>query len=376
MPPTHKPISHIVWILLAITLGVCLSYLGLKGIRHALGDASSQQDEAFVAQIPTPKIKPVTAKSSQDYFSIGFVGDIMPGVHAYDNIFSDVSFYTKKPDLMLANLEGVITSHIYSKCKVDSENCFAFNGDPKFLRLLKEASFDVLNLANNHFNDFGEVGQNDTVAEILKAKIIPSGLKNKVTYVTKNGFTVGIIGVSNYWYTTNMESTKTIDKIIREADQNAHLVVVYFHAGGEGVEYDRVPYGIEWYLGENRGDLRTFSKSAIDSGADIVVGSGPHVLRGMEIYKNKLIAYSLGNFASANSVSTLGALKISALLETTFDKDGNLSSGKIYPFEIDWQGSPNPDPKLTAIENINRLSQEDFGDNGIKLSESGEIILK
>jgi len=323
-----------------------------------------------------PASKPKKSKINQDFFSIGFVGDIMPGVNAYDNILSDVSTYTSKPDLMFGNLEGVITSHTYSKCKIDSENCFAFNGDIKFLRLLKEASFDVLNVANNHFNDFGEVGQNDTLEEILKAKMVPSGIKNKVTYVSKNGFTIGIIGVSNYFYTTNMESTKTIDKMIREADQNANVVVVAFHAGGEGVNYANVPNGVEWYLGENRGDLRIFGRSAIDSGADIVVGSGPHVLRGIESYKNKIIAYSLGNFASANSVSTLGALKTSAILETTFDKDGNMSSGKIYPFELDWQGAPHPDPKLTAVEAINRLSKEDFGDNGIKLSGSGEIILE
>lgn len=379
----HKRTGHFIWIVIAFSLGISISYVILRGVNVAYGVISSNIGTAIKSRpisdpAPTnlpenPKIMP-DLTPEKNTIRIGFVGDIIPGLDAFDNIFDSVSPHTNHQDLMMGNFEGVVTDHTYSKCKIESSNCFAFNGDAKFMNLLKNASFDVLNIANNHFNDFGEIGQEDTLNSIAQHGMTPTGMKNVITYVEKEGITVAVLGVSNYFWANSMESTKTLASLISEADQNADIVVVMFHGGGEGQKYAKTPIGIEWYLNENRGDLRTFARNAIDSGADIVVGSGPHVLRGIEKYKEKLIAYSLGNFASANSVSTLGTLKISALLEVNFKKDGSFVSGRIYPFEIDVYGIPHPDPKGIALYNINALSNEDFGDAGIRVNEYGEII--
>ena len=278
---------------------------------------------------------------------------------------------------MIGNFEGVATSHEYAKCRPESKNCFTFNGNAGFLSILSQASFDVLNIANNHFNDYGEVGQIETLAAITDNGMIPSGIKNQITYIQKNNLTIGILGVSNYAWGYNMESSKTLRTAINSARDNSDIVVVVFHAGGEGVSYSHTPVGTEWYLGENRGDVRTFAHNAIDAGADVVLGSGPHVLRGIEMYEGKLIAYSLGNFASADpNLLTTGTMKTSAMIELTLTEDGATTSGMIYPFELDYRGTPRPDINYTAIPVINKLSEEDFGENGIKLSPTGEIILK
>ena len=278
---------------------------------------------------------------------------------------------------MIGNFEGVVAKNKYTKCKAASKYCFTFNGDNKFLKLLSLASFDVLNVANNHFNDYGQKGQEETLKNIQEAGIVASGIKDKVTYLTKNNIVLGIVGFGTNPWSTNLNNIEDVKKIIKEADQNADIVVVVFHGGGEGEKYTHVPIGMEKYIGERRGDLRFFTHSAVDAGADIVFGSGPHVLRGIEKYKNKIIAYSLGNFASANKLSTAGLKKTTAMIETTLLKDGSLVSGKIIPFEINSQKKiTQPDLKNTAITMMNNLSKTDFNLSATVLNSLGEIQIK
>ncbi len=388
MPVNKKLVTLFIWILFAVLIGVGISYIIIKSSTRAygaiydktqvnsnilIGNAVSSQEEnnsevSKEISSDTPKIN--------DTISIGFVGDIVPGINASENILSDVTLNTEKPDIMMGNFEGVVTNNIYFKCKPDSLNCFSFNGDDVFLGLLSKSSFDVLNVANNHFNDYGEIGQEETIKEIRKAGIITSGIKNEITYITKNNFTIGIVGFSTYSWTTNMNNEETLKKIISVADQNSNIVIVVFHGGGEGIKYTHTPSETELYLGEDRGNLRAFGQSSIDAGADIVIGSGPHVLRGIEWYKGKLIAYSLGNFASVNSLLTSGLLKTTAMIEASFKKDGSFVSGAIVPFEIDTNGIPHPDLNNTSITIINDLSKNDFGKQGIELDSSGEIKMQ
>ncbi|MSU44808.1 CapA family protein [Candidatus Nomurabacteria bacterium] len=387
MTPYKKLISHIVWTVLAFSIGIEISYLAIKGGTFAYATIYNKTQQLIKEDntnnpqyigmddpLPLPQTKEVKEEISM--ISIGFVGDIIPGIDVSPDIFSEIISYTQKPDIMIGNLEGVATDHKYFKCKQNSLNCFSFNGDDNFINLLSEASFDVLNIANNHFNDHGGIGQEETLQKIYEAGIVPSGIKNEITYIKDKDLKIGIIGFSNYKWTTNMNNTNTVEKIIHEANENADIVIVIFHGGGEGEKYAHTGNETEWYLGENRGDLRSFSHNAIDAGADIVLGSGPHILRGMEWYNDKLIAYSLGNFASANKLSTIGSLKTSAMIEVRLHKDGSFISGIIFPFKIENYGIPRPDLEKTAIEAINELSKSDFGEQGVILSSDGEIQIK
>ncbi len=384
MKLSRKFISHAVWIILATILGVGISYWLLVGGSH-LSDtiskitkqlttknvtSASEYPEYTKTNIILPEIK-----KTRDTVSIGFVGDIIPNINAAHDAFGGTIAYTERPDIMIGNFEGVVSDHTYSKCGEERKNCFAFNGDDNFLQLLASASFDVLNVANNHFNDFGQTGQEETLIKIADAGMMASGVKDEITYIKNNDAIVAVVGFSSYYWSTSMNNADQVKELVSKAEQNADIVVVVFHGGGEGEKYSHTPVGIEWFLGENRGDLRTFAHNAIDAGADIVLGSGPHVLRGIEQYQGKLIAYSLGNFSYANAFASYGTLKTSAMIEITFDRQASLVSGRIFPFEIDKYGAPNPDLNNTAISLINDLSKSDFNQGPI-LNSGGEIILK
>lgn len=397
------------WTLLAFIIGIGISYTIIAiGIRYEI-EVGKPAYRVVHSQKQEPVVRPIvkenkivlhnvlvgTSSTSQkiidnrkifrqilsdslrieDTVSIGFVGDIVPGLHARSDLFSGVSAYTERPDIMIGNLEGVISQSENSKCKFNFSNCFSFKGDDNFLKLLSSASFDVLNTANNHFNDYGPSGREETIKKIQEAGMGASGIKDTITYVSTNNLVVAVVGFSTYWWTTDMNNEEILERIVSEANQNADIVVVIFHGGGEGGQYARTPHTTEWYLNENRGDVRDFAHKSIDFGADMVLGSGPHVLRGIEKYKNKLIAYSLGNFASADSrILTTGSLKTSAMIEITLSRSGSFVSGTVIPFEIDSLMIPHLDADKTAISSMNDLSQSDFGQQGVVLDSLGKIM--
>ncbi|MEQ1499921.1 MAG: CapA family protein [Parcubacteria group bacterium] len=385
-----KDFRHIIILsIFSLFVGGALSYIILNSegaffVVNSVNaeDSELKQDTQDPQVISTGSLESLTktlknALNFRDKVSIGFVGDIVPGLNAPKEMLDGVAEFTKRPDIMIGNLEGVITQSQYSKCGVESKNCFTFAGDENFLRLLASASFDVLNTSNNHFNDFGNEGREDTVKKIKEQGIIPVGMKDDITYINKNNIKVGIVGFSTFWYANDLNNETDVVKNITEAEKNADIVVVIFHAGGEGVNYVHTPQETEWYLGENRGDVRLFAHKSIDAGADIVLGSGPHVLRGIETYKGKLIAYSLGNFASAsNKILNTGKHKTSAMIEATLEKDGSFVSGKVYPLELNSYLEPYPDLENTAVDTINELSLSDFGSSGVLVEDSGNIILK
>ena len=101
------------------------------------------------------------------------------------------------------------------------------------------------------------------------------------------------------------------------------------HAGAEGSEAIHVPHGTETFLGENRGDSRRFAHAVIDAGADLVVGSGPHVIRGIERYHGRLIAYSLGQLRGYKNFGIGGTLSLSAILSVQLRGDGTFADGTL-----------------------------------------------
>ena len=158
-----------------------------------------------------------------------------------------------------------------------------------------------------------------------------------------------------------------------KANKEADLVVVSFHGGAEGAGNVRVPQKTEIFFGEARGNLPLFSKTVIDAGADLVLGHGPHVLRGMEIYKDRLIAYSLGNFATYGWFQLAGATAETMVLEVKIDADGKFLSGKINPFVLRDRGILTPDTSKSAIFTVRRLSQLDFPQTAPKIDDNGII---
>ena len=139
----------------------------------------------------------------------------------------------------------------------------------------------------------------------------------------------------------------------------------------EGVR--RVRPGNEWFLGENRGNSIAFGHSVVRAGADLVVGSGPHVLRGMEWYRGRLIAYSLGNFVGYHTLNTSGVTGVSGILHVTLRRDGSWKTGRLDAVTIVGSGMPRPDPEGAAHGLVRTLSRDDFGKRAMHVSATGSL---
>ncbi len=310
--------------------------------------------------------------------TIGWVGDITPGsqygLPASEGraLFAHVRPALRAPDLMAGNLEGTFSAGGASKCGLGAANCFAFQAPPANAGALRDAGFDIVNLANNHAFDYGPDGQWQTLEALYRAHLAFTGLPGHVRVLTRNGIRVAFVGLSTYRWTSSMDDSTAVRALVDQAAAIADVVVVFFHAGAEGADRTAVPQGREYAYGEDRGDSRAFAHLAIDAGADVVLGSGPHVLRGMEVYRRRLIAYSLGNFAGAGNFASGGTLSLSGLLTVRVDRRGRLRGGRFAGMAIDGSGAPQPD-EGAARSLVATLSAQDFGASAPRLLADGRL---
>jgi poly-gamma-glutamate capsule biosynthesis protein CapA/YwtB (metallophosphatase superfamily) len=321
-------------------------------------------------------------KKPKPALTLAAVGDTMlgnsPELPADPGHYLDAVKGQLKGDVVFGNLEGTLTDVTSSpKCGGGSGgSCYAFRTPPSYARHLAAAGFTVMNDANNHSYDFGAAGLQETVAALHKAGIAQTGLPGQVTVVKAGGEKVAFVGFAPYSLTANLLDLPAARKLIRRAARRAKIVVVAIHAGAEGFAAQHVTGAEEHYLGEDRGNPRKFARMAVRSGADLVLGSGPHVLRGMEIYRDRLIAYSLGNFSGFHNFATEGDLGASAILHVSLDPDGALRSGRVASVRLVDAGRPVPDPSGEGAALIRRLSREDLGKGAVRIGGSGRILGK
>jgi poly-gamma-glutamate capsule biosynthesis protein CapA/YwtB (metallophosphatase superfamily) len=278
-------------------------------------------------------------------------------------------------DVVFGNLEGTLTDVSEDvKCGgAAAGTCFAFRAPPEYAKFYAAAGFTVMNLANNHSYDFGETGQQETIAALRGAGIVPTGLPAEAAELTVGGRRIAFLGFAPYDYTNLLTDLEAARALIAQARESADLVVVAIHAGAEGSDAIHTPDAEETYLGEDRGNAVEFAHMAVRAGADLVLGSGPHVLRGMEIYRGRLIAYSLGNFCGYHNFSTEGVLGATVVLHATLAADGRFRSGRLASVRMIEAGQPVPDPAGEGAALVAQLSAEDFGSNGIDVSADGRI---
>jgi poly-gamma-glutamate capsule biosynthesis protein CapA/YwtB (metallophosphatase superfamily) len=279
-----------------------------------------------------------------------------------------------KGDVVFANLEGTLTDVSESpKCGPGSSECFAFRAPPEYARYLSAAGFTLMSNANNHSFDFGQAGQEETVKALHRAGIEQTGLPGQVTVVKAGGLKVAFVGFAPYANMPSLTDLPAARVLVRAARNGADIVVVAFHAGAEGTDAQHVTGEEETYLDEDRGNPREFAHMAVRAGADLILGSGPHVLRGLEIYRARLIAYSLGNFSGYHNFTLDGALGQTAVLHVTLAKDGTFRAGRVASVQLVEEGQPVPDPTNTAATQIATLSKEDFGSHAVNVSPTGGL---
>jgi poly-gamma-glutamate capsule biosynthesis protein CapA/YwtB (metallophosphatase superfamily) len=290
----------------------------------------------------------------------GFFDDVAPNLHA---------------DLQMANLEQPLTDDTgVGKCGANAgTTCFQFRSPPSYAGVLKEAGFALVNLANNHAYDFGPAGHQNTRKALDDAGVRYTGPPGMITVVTVQGIKVAVVGFAPYPWANDLVNIAKGQELVRQAKAQVDLVVIQVHMGGEGADKTHVKPGTEMFLGENRGDPIAFSHGMIDAGADLIIGHSPHVMRAMEFYKGKLIAYSLGNFAGYHALGYTGTVGITGILRVTLRKDGTFVDGKLVPTHMVAPGAPRMDPQKQAISLVSGLCKADFPTTGAHLASDGTV---
>jgi hypothetical protein len=339
--------------------------------------------EEPVDEVPVVVTPPEPDKSTLR-LSIASVGDMMIGTdypqnHLPDDdgndFFAGVAPHLSAADLTFGNLEGVLVDggEPGKKCSNPSA-CYLFRSPTRYARHYRAAGFDVLSLANNHARDFGEEGRDSSMAAIAAAGMYHSGRVDDFASMQVNGISVAVLA---YAVTKNsnmlLDYELAFETVARYAASH-DIVVVSFHGGAEGADATHVPFAAEEYYGEPRGDVVWFARGIVDAGADLVIGHGPHVVRGMERYKGRLIAYSLGNFATYYGISVAGIKGIAPILTTTLDGNGAFVEGKIVSTIQLRPAGPSIDRRDRALNLMRGLSIDDFGEPGLQFLADGRIL--
>jgi len=234
--------------------------------------------------------------------------------------FSNVSHIFEKDDLTIANFEGTLTTS-----NLPASKKFTFKGPLEYSSILTAGNIEAVNLANNHSLDYLNKGYIDTKNALDDEGIKHFGLGD-VFKTDIKGYKLAFLGYKGWLDTISIETMK---EEISSLKQEGFIVIANFHWGLEG---RHVPIG----------DQKLVSHSAIDSGADFVIGHHPHVVQSMEIYKDRLIAYSLGNFCFGGNSNPRDKRTFILQVKLTNSDENNLSSYfKIIPCYISSSDSIN-----------------------------------
>ncbi|MGW0037899.1 CapA family protein [Gordonia sp. NPDC003376] len=245
-----------------------------------------------------------------------------------DFFFQNVRRYFDADDLTVANFEVALTDRLTKRYKGEGE-VYHFHGSPALAATLPAGGIDVVTVSNNHTFDYGQTGFDDTLTALRGAGVpyFGSGYAGEGSdydyrhLATVKGVTFGFIGYQAWTDDADMRGTLVSDIKALRAD-GADVVIPFMHWG---IESEHQPYAVQTEL----------AHLAIDSGADLVVGTHPHVIQAMEIYRGRLIAYSFGNFSFGGNSNP--ADKRTFVLQTRFRMSGAQVRGvdfKVIPTRV------------------------------------------
>ena len=335
--------------------------------------------------LPAPFLQAQEDANPTMYSIIG-VGDIMMGTNypstSYlppndgKDILSAMVPILKDADVTFGNLEGAILNSggTPKQCK-NPDVCYVFRSPEHYVNYLVEAGFDFMSLANNHSGDFGPTGRNKTKEVLKNAGIGFAGLAgtDEFVIITRDSIRYGLAAFAPNSGTCDIRNINYAKQLVSKLAAQCDIVVVSFHGGAEGAKNQTVPKATETYYGENRGNVYAFAHAVIDAGADVVFGHGPHVPRAMELYQDRLIAYSLGNFCTYGRFSLNGPAGYAPLLKVFVDAQGAFVQGEIVSIYQMKTHGPKPDPQHQALKKVIELTKADFPDTPLHFSEEGII---
>lgn len=274
-----------------------------------------------LAAPPQPQEDPLevtdTAQTSTS-FTISFAGDCTLGT---DSSFDQSTSFDAKydavgdPSYFMANVADIFAADDYTVVNMEGtltesnerqDKTFAFKGPAEYTNVLTSGNIEAASLANNHSHDYGDQSYEDTIAALDSAGIANFGY-DRIAYADVKGVKVALIGTYELAEGIGIKD-EMVSNINTARDQGAQVVIVFTHWGNEK---ETVPDSTQVELGH----------AAIDAGADLVVGSHPHVIQGYEKYNGRYIVYSLGNFCFGGNKNPSD--KDCMIFQQTFTVTGN-----------------------------------------------------
>lgn len=348
--------------------------------------------EAFARALTTPLLplpdvqKDIVAPTTVRLFA---AGDIMlgsdfptPKFPLRDDalwLLRDVAPIVRGGDLVFGNLEGAFLQggQPFKQCK-DPKACYLFRMPPRYAGALKEAGFNIMSLANNHVGDFGTPAQRCTMRLLDSLGIAHAGLEVSPvdSVILESGIRVGICAFAPNRGTCRLNDAQAMVRIVRDLASRFDLVVASCHMGAEGAKARHITRQDELFHGENRGNPYRIARLLIDAGADVVIGHGPHVPRALDLYKGRLIAYSLGNFCTYGGINVQGVNGLAPLIEAVLTPDGSFVEGRVHPFTQHRRQGPEFDAGRRTVEEIRSLMAQDVPESPLELLPDGTLRVK
>jgi hypothetical protein len=293
--------------------------------------------------------------------------------HQGSAVYAQVSNVLQDADLTMGNLEGTLLTGGTCTKKVKKGRVYAFRTPPEFAGSLAEAGFDFMNLANNHMNDFGYDGIASTMRALEEVGIEYGGPYGQVGHLEIDSTMISILCFATSPNALSLLDIRTAQQHVAREALTSDIVIVSFHGGGEGLGFLHTRDTMEYCFGSPRGNVVAFAHAMIDSGADFIWGHGPHVPRAIELYRGRLIAYSLGNFFTWG-FNVSDERGYAPILKITVDSLGRFMYGEIVSAKQTSRQPLELDTLDRAAALIKELSLEDFPETVPVITEQGKIL--
>lgn len=363
-----KKVLAAIGALLALTACACTRADASDGAVFAHDSATETTDEAELTFALMGDVVPATT----------FPDNYLPADNGF-SLFDDCRETIGRADIAAANLEGVLLDGPGSpRPMTNPSTYFLFRVPTEYALTLDSIGFDFLGIANNHINDFGREGRASTMQTLRRIGMAHAGLRDSCDFavIERKGLKVAVTQFGHGDNNLDINDLDALRATVAQMRAEADIVVVAFHGGAEGADRQHVPFAPEVYVGERRGNVSEFAHTAIDAGADLVYGHGPHVARGWELYKERLVIYSLGNFCTPFRMRLTGPSGVAPLAEVTIGADGKFRSGKIHSFVQQPGRGPRADSSLRAAALIATLSAADFPQSPLAIGADGSVTIK
>ncbi|MBI2071060.1 MAG: CapA family protein [Elusimicrobia bacterium] len=353
--------------------------------------------QKLAVEIPVPEEPAPAAAKPKETMTVVAAGDVLlasmspepPSLPPHDGrgLYDEVKPYLKG-DIIFANLESAVTDNCSTeKCRksankkgktanISPKGCYQFATPARYAKTMIEAGFNVVSINNNHSLDCGGQGYLDMVTTLNNIGLRYAGKKNEIAEFYVAGASAAVIA---FGFTGGREFPSVLnipEAVLSVANLKARfpIVIVSFHGGAEGLDAMRLPQGMEIFENTKRGDLRAFAHALVDAGAALVIGHGPHVPRAMELYKNRLIAYSLGNFQTYGKMNLADQRAYAPMLSVELHvRDGSFRGGRIVSFIQKEPGIPLFDPQVRAAKLIKELGRKDIANNLLEIAPDGGL---